>query len=469
MDENLLSEITPNEEGPSQARVMASLILMAIEGLRDENKRNHIEQRFAHFVSQSPGIKPWVTTLLAAMDGKTEATNQLLTVVSVLGQGTAAERAEALACVGYLASMINDSRTEMQAHQLSIPAWREAGDTPKTLENLRIAISNVVGLLILNHDDYAAAEPLQAEVVALDEQLELPVLHVDRDQLEKIRHLAWGNTSTGVRELVHEWEQQGCDPAQFDEVFHQVCKRYVHAMNSNNADQRAILAHELTYLRSLQPLPMEGANEFLYLLQMKLRNDRNLAQRSRQLRTSLPSTLLQTLRRLEKWTPNKRTRPATQAVSDTRYPPGLQPTRPSGSRSSSLPSISLPALGEEQTSGSPQATMSNESVAAIMGALPAETRARLEAVKYVLPYLAHTLDLLRNPDVTTEDCTHYAQEVDQAVEYATHQAATTRRQVDSPWPHAIEALQIVAGWLRGAPVNIQDMPAMYALFLKGNE
>ncbi len=465
MDENVMSEIIPDEEGPSQARVMASLILMAIEGLRDENKRKHIQQRFASFVSQSPGIKPWVATLLAAMDGKTEATNQLLTVVSVLGQGTAAERAEALACVGYLAGMINDSRTELQAHRLSIPAWREAGDAPKTLEHLRIAISNVVGLLIRNHNDYAAAEPLQAEVVALDEQIELPALKVDRDQLEKIRHLAWGNASTGMRELVQEWEQQGCDTAQFDELFHQVCKRYVHAMNSNNLDQRAILAHELTYLRSLQPLPMEGANEFLYLLQMKLRNERNLAQRSRQLRTSLPPTLLQTLRRMEKWIPNRRTHPSPQSVSDTRYPPDLQPTQPTNS--SALPSISLPRLSEEQTSGSPQATMSNEAVAAIMDALPAETRARLEAVRYVLPYLGHTLDLLRNPDTTAEDCARYALEVDQAVEYATHQAATTR-QVDSPWPHAIEALQIVAGWLRGAPVNIQDMPPMYALFLQDN-
>jgi hypothetical protein len=133
-------------------------------------------------------MQPWTAALHAALEGTADAAARLLAAAApLLAQGSPAERASMLAGVGNLARVLEDHATELAARRQSVAAWREAGEDQQILQQLRIALYNQAACLINQQNDYAAAEPLLAEVVALDERTGHPDLESDHEALAMVR------------------------------------------------------------------------------------------------------------------------------------------------------------------------------------------------------------------------------------------------------------------------------------------
>jgi tetratricopeptide (TPR) repeat protein len=132
-------------------------------------------------------MHPWLAALHAALDGTAEAAARLLAAAApLLAQGSPAERASMLSGVARIADALNDPTTELEALRRAVAAQREVGDDREKLVQLSVMLYNLAQCHI-RQNDYAAAEPLLAEVVALDEQTGHPDLESDREALAMVR------------------------------------------------------------------------------------------------------------------------------------------------------------------------------------------------------------------------------------------------------------------------------------------
>lgn len=78
-----------------------------------------------------------------------------------------------------------------------------------------------------------------------------------------------------------------------------VANSYVAVMRAGDMAARYRLAHELAYLRALKPLPIAGAEAFLAVLQLRLRNEPGMASRAEQLAATLPEAFQAALRAMD--------------------------------------------------------------------------------------------------------------------------------------------------------------------------
>ncbi|GIV89789.1 MAG: hypothetical protein KatS3mg055_2307 [Chloroflexus sp.] len=250
-------------------------------------------------LSAEETLTPITAALLAAIDGATDAAARLLTAAEpLLAHGTAAERADALASIGNLADLLNDSATELQAREAAVAAWREAGEDRQNLVNLSIALYNLA-IFHAGQGNFAAAVPLLEEVVALDERTGHPDLASDRAKLDEMRRRASGMPEVSLVDVIAQWRDSGRDNEQFVALLNLVCNLYVQTMRDGSKARRNQLAADLAHLRAIRPLPIAGANDFLHVLQLCLRDEPGMAARAAQIRAALPAQLAQ--RRWPRW------------------------------------------------------------------------------------------------------------------------------------------------------------------------
>ncbi|WP_296753341.1 tetratricopeptide repeat protein [Roseiflexus sp.] len=361
-------------------------------------------------------LAPVATALLAALDGAADAAATLLVAAEpLLAQGAAAERADALAGIGDLAVLLNDSATELRAREAAVAAFRAAGDDRQSLVNLSIALYNLA-MLYARQGNHAAAVPLLEEVVALDERTGHPDLASDRAKLEEMRRRAAGLPEVSLVDVIAAWRDGDRDHEQFATLLNLVCNLYVQTMSDGSSDQRERLAEDLAHLRAIRPLPVAGANDFLAVLQLRLRDEPGMTERAARIAATLPAQLAQALAMMD------------QAISG-------EP-------------VALPADSDEQEAAA--------AMAAMLSSLPPEQRAELQALAQVAPLVLHGMRLLRQPDLTAAERGRFAEVLEQAADQA-----ESREADGSPWLAAAGVLRQIAGWLKGAPVAPDTLPEPY--------
>ncbi|MGQ9829509.1 MAG: tetratricopeptide repeat protein, partial [Roseiflexus sp.] len=407
MEAALAGGATPQPSEFTPARLVGALTSAVVRVRRGEIAAADVRADLERLSAEAT-LTPITAALLAAIDGAADAATALLVAAEpLLAQGTAAERADALVGIGNLADLLGDQETELRAREAAVVAFREAGDDRQNLVNLSVALYNLA-IFHAGQENYAAAVPLLEEVVALDERTGHPDLASDRATLEEIRRRASGTPEVSLVDVVTQWRDSGGDDEQFVSLLNLVCNLYVQAMRNGGTTQRERLAEDIAHLRAIRPLPVAGANDFLAVLQLRLRDEPGMAERATQIQAALPTQLAQVLAQMDRQIRG-------------------EPVAPSAD------------TDEQEVAAE---------MAAMLSSLPPEQRAEFQALAQVAPFLYQGVRLLRQPGVTAAERGRLAQVLEQAASQA--EAGET---AGSPWLTAAAALRRVAGWLRGAPVD----------------
>ncbi|NWF79761.1 MAG: CHAT domain-containing protein [Chloroflexi bacterium] len=405
MEAALAGGATPQPAAFTPARLVGALTGAVVRVRRGQLAGAGVRADLERLAAEAT-LAPVATALLAALDGAADATATLLIAAEpLLAQGAAAERADALVGIGNLANLLNDNVTELRAREASIAAFREAGDDRQNLVNLSIALYNLA-IFHAGQENDAAAVPLLEEVVALDERTGHPDLASDRAKLEEMRRRASGMPEVTLVDVVAQWRDSGGDDEQFVALLNLVCNLYVQTMRDGSEAQRDQLAADLAHLRAIRPLPVAGANDFLGVLQLRLRDEPGMAERAARIQAALPAQLAQALVSME------------QQLSG-------EPVAP-------------PADAGAQEAAA--------AMAAMLSSLPPEQRAELQVLAQVAPLLQQGVRLLQQPGITAAERGRLADGLEQAAGQA--EAGET---AGSPWLAAAVALRRVAGWLKGSP------------------
>jgi hypothetical protein len=332
----------------------------------------------------------------------------------LLAEGAAVERADALVGIGNLADLLNDSATELRAREAAMAAFRATGDDRQNLVNLSIALYNLA-IFHAGQENYTGAVPLLEEVVALDQRTGHPDLASDQAKLEQIRRRAAGEPDVTFAGLVSQWRDGGRDEEEFVSLLNLAGNLYIQTMRGGDVEQRWRVAEDLSDLRAARPFPIAGANDFLAVLQLRLRDEPGMAERATQIQAALPTQLAQAL-------------------------------------------ISM----EQQISGQPGALEEGDEdaveaeLASLLSGLPPEQRGQLQVLAQVAPLLQQGVQLLQQHGITAAERVRLAGGLDNAAGQAEDGEAA-----GSPWLAAAAALRAVAGWLRGAPPDLAALAEPY--------
>ena len=415
MEAALAGGASPQPAAFTPARLVGALIGAVVRVQRGQMPAADLRADLERLSAEAT-LTPITTALLAALDGAADAAATLLVAAEpLLAQGAAAERADALAGIGNLAALLDDHATELRAREAAVAAFRAAGDDRQSLVNLSIALYNLA-MLYARQGNHAAAVPLLEEVVALDERTGHPDLASDRAKLEEMRRHAAGLPEVSLVDVIAEWRDGDRDHEQFVNLLNLVCNLYVQTMSDGSSDQRERLAEDLAHLRAIRPLPVAGANDFLAVLQLRLRDEPGMTERAARIAATLPAQLAQALAMMD------------QAISG-------EPVAP-------------PADSDEQEAAA--------AMAAMLSGLPPEQRAELQILAQVAPLVLHGIGLLRQPDLTAAERGRFAEVLEQAASQA-----ETGETAGSPWLAAAGVLRQVAGWLKGAPAAPDTLPEPY--------
>jgi tetratricopeptide (TPR) repeat protein len=415
MEAALAGGASPQPAAFTPARLVGALIGAVVRVQRGQMPAADLRADLERLSAEAT-LTPITTALLAALDGAADAAATLLVAAEpLLAQGAAAERADALAGIGNLAALLDDHATELRAREAAVAAFRAAGDDRQSLVNLSIALYNLA-MLYARQGNHAAAVPLLEEVVALDERTGHPDLASDRAKLEEMRRHAAGLPEVSLVDVIAEWRDGDRDHEQFVNLLNLVCNLYVQTMRDGSSDQRERLAEDLAHLRAIRPLPVAGANDFLAVLQLRLRDEPGMTERAARIAATLPAQLAQALAMMD------------QAISG-------EPVAP-------------PADSDEQEAAA--------AMAAMLSGLPPEQRAELQILAQVAPLVLHGIGLLRQPDLTAAERGRFAEVPEQAASQA-----ETGETAGSPWLAAAGVLRQVAGWLKGAPAAPDTLPEPY--------
>ena len=415
MEAALAGGASPQPAAFTPARLVGALIGAVVRVQRGQMPAADLRADLERLSAEAT-LTPITTALLAALDGAADAAATLLVAAEpLLAQGAAAERADALAGIGNLAALLDDHATELRAREAAVAAFRAAGDDRQSLVNLSIALYNLA-MLYARQGNHAAAVPLLEEVVALDERTGHPDLASDRAKLEEMRRHAAGLPEVSLVDVIAEWRDGDRDHEQFVNLLNLVCNLYVQTMRAGSSDQRERLAEDLAHLRAIRPLPVAGANDFLAVLQLRLRDEPGMTERAARIAATLPAQLAQALAMMD------------QAISG-------EPVAP-------------PADSDEQDAAA--------AMAAMLSSLPPEQRAELQILAQVAPLVLHGIGLLRQPDLTAAERGRFAEVLEQAASQA-----ETGETAGSPWLAAAGVLRQVAGWLKGAPAAPDTLPEPY--------
>jgi tetratricopeptide (TPR) repeat protein len=415
MEAALAGGASPQPAAFTPARLVGALIGAVVRVQRGQMPAADLRADLERLSAEAT-LTPITTALLAALDGAADAAATLLVAAEpLLAQGAAAERADALAGIGNLAALLDDHATELRAREAAVAAFRAAGDDRQSLVNLSIALYNLA-MLYARQGNHVAAVPLLEEVVALDERTGHPDLASDRAKLEEMRRHAAGLPEVSLVDVIAEWRDGDRDHEQFVNLLNLVCNLYVQTMSDGSSDQRERLAEDLAHLRAIRPLPVAGANDFLAVLQLRLRDEPGMTERAARIAATLPAQLAQALAMMD------------QAISG-------EPVAP-------------PADSDEQEAAA--------AMAAMLSGLPPEQRAELQILAQVAPLVLHGIGLLRQPDLTAAERGRFAEVLEQAASQA-----ETGETAGSPWLAAAGVLRQVAGWLKGAPAAPDTLPEPY--------
>ena len=415
MEAALAGGASPQPAAFTPARLVGALIGAVVRVQRGQMPAADLRADLERLSAEAT-LTPITTALLAALDGAADAAATLLVAAEpLLAQGAAAERADALAGIGNLAALLDDHATELRAREAAVAAFRAAGDDRQSLVNLSIALYNLA-MLYARQGNHAAAVPLLEEVVALDERTGHPDLASDRAKLEEMRRRAAGLPEVSLVDVIAAWRDGDRDHEQFATLLNLVCNLYVQTMSDGSSDQRERLAEDLAHLRAIRPLPVAGANDFLAVLQLRLRDEPGMTERAARIAATLPAQLAQALAMMD------------QAISG-------EP-------------VALPADSDEQEAAA--------AMAAMLSSLPPEQRAELQILAQVAPLVLHGIGLLRQPDLTAAERGRFAEVLEQAASQA-----ETGETAGSPWLAAAGVLRQVAGWLKGVPAAPDTLPEPY--------
>jgi tetratricopeptide (TPR) repeat protein len=293
------SSDAPAAPDPTPSQLAQALVAATTSALRGEIDTAALRAELAGLVVDD-ALAAYIAALIHSLDRDAAAPPQLLAAAeTIMAASSPAERASVLNGVANVADLLGDGETELVARERAIAALREAGDDRDTLVRLSVQLYN----LAMQHqqrDDFAAAVPLLEEVVALDERTDHPDLASDRATLEAVRRRAAGAPDPALRDVITAWRDGTRDADGLAVLLNDVCQHVVAVMRGANAAAREALAQDLALLRAARPLAIPGANDFLHLLQLWLRDEPGMAVQRERLRASLPSEVSEALRAMQR-------------------------------------------------------------------------------------------------------------------------------------------------------------------------
>ncbi|NJP07897.1 MAG: tetratricopeptide repeat protein [Chloroflexaceae bacterium] len=264
--------MSEHEGDVRQARLLINEMFAVLRG--DQSRTTLMERLQEHQQTTNMTMLSFVNALLATLDALPGSVTMLLAVSgSVLHQGQFADQASAYQGIAGIANILGETETELEARKAAIECQRQAGESRAALMQLSSMLHNLA-TLYQHLEQYDAALPLLQEVVAIDEQIGHPELPADRAALEALQLQV-----TGPRAAIERWLQSYRDEDGLQALLNLVEHLAIGAMREDNRAQREALAEHLARLRAIRDLPIEGAYDFLHVLQLWLRNEPGMAQK----------------------------------------------------------------------------------------------------------------------------------------------------------------------------------------------
>jgi tetratricopeptide (TPR) repeat protein len=217
-------------------------------------------------------------------------------------------------------------------------------------------------------------------------------------------------------DAVAQWRDSDRGEEQLASLLNLICNRYVQTMRDGSEAQCNQLAADLAQLRAIRPLPIAGANDFLGVLQLRLRGEPGMAERAAQIQAALPAQLAQALVQME------------QQLSEE------------------------PAAALEDSDKLEVVT----EMEAMLSRLSPEQQAEIHVFAQVVPLLQQGVHLLQQPDITAAERGRLAH----GLESAAVQAEDGETD-GSPWLEAAVVLRHIAGWLKDAPADPGTLNELY--------
>jgi tetratricopeptide (TPR) repeat protein len=281
-------------------QLVGKLIGVTASAIHDHDKQRR-ERIRATLTSLSAGepLATCISALIRALDGDRSAASILMaTSESVPIDATMEDRANVLAGIADIAHQVGDLATEIASRLEAISAQRQAEETRESLISLSTMLSKQA-TLYSELGDHPAAVSLLEEVVELDEQLGNPGLASHRAALKIAQQRARKAPESEMHQPIVAWCEGPRDAQSLKNLLDQAGSVAMHALSTREKADREAIAEDLGLLRAAHPLPVEGADTFLRLLQLRLRNEPGREDHVNKLRASLTKEFAQKLMRFE--------------------------------------------------------------------------------------------------------------------------------------------------------------------------
>jgi hypothetical protein len=286
---------TKEKPGLSMAQVAHKLTNATNATLNGQRPRDQMRTVLNEAFAEEP-LASYIAALVGAIDGyRGSAALLMASAESVLIDASMTERASVLAGIANVAHNVGDLATEIATRQEAIAAQRHA-----TREGL-INLSSMLYSQAMLYDqlgDHSATLTLLEEVVTLDSQTEHPERDVHREVFEEARKKQVTTLQSPVHDAVMNWRQGACEKEELVSLLNMITSEATVILDDDSTEDREALAQDIALLRAACPLPIKGANEFLHILQLWLRNEPGMAEHAEKIRSSLPEEFVQKLARI---------------------------------------------------------------------------------------------------------------------------------------------------------------------------
>ncbi len=279
-------------------QLVGKLIGVTASGMRDPERRERIRATLKGLSAGEP-LATCVSALVKALDGDRSSASVLMgTSEAVLIDATMDDRANVLSGIADIAHEVGDLATEIAARLQAITAQRMLNENRETIERLALLLYKQA-LLYGELGDHMGSVSLLEEVVELDNQAGGRHRGMYQEALSKAEERASVKPESELHAPIVQWCEGTRNAASLRELLETVGSISMQTVRTGVKEDRESMAEDLALLRSAHPLPVEGADTFLRLLQLRLRGEGPQSDEIKKLRAMLTREFAQKLLRFE--------------------------------------------------------------------------------------------------------------------------------------------------------------------------
>lgn len=284
---------------PTPARLARELATMVTRALGEGAAVDDLVPLLRDASARNPGLALFIAALEQALVRAPEAPMALLATVepTLESDPNHLAYAQTLTCIAGISNLLGDDKTHLRARVVALAAFRKASPSQEMVNGLHNALKNL-GLLLYKHEQYAEAIAPLDEAMAMyppgqrDAQL--------RWVLENAREKAGQSRAPSLRAMIAAWAAGARDIQSLLTLLNTVANVVLPALELSAPPEREAVAAAIASLRALKPLPINGADDFLHVLQLKLRDEPDTAEELARVRAGLPPNFQEAIAALER-------------------------------------------------------------------------------------------------------------------------------------------------------------------------